>query len=181
MYIKRGAFVLLLVFMMALTLSAASASELGDNILETPGEDDTYAINEEIEDNLNEEDDSTFTELQNRVDSAIENSEISLEKDYAYDENFINNKGVMFNKSLTVNGNRHAIDGRNISNTFQTSGQISLVFNNVSFINGYADAEGGFNSIDAEYLEFSNCIFSNNNGTIGSAISLCGARQIVFN
>ena len=181
MYIERGAFVLLLVFMMALILSAASASELEDGILETPGEDDTYAINEETEDTLKEEDDGTFTELQNRVDSAYENSEISLEKDYAYDENFINNKGVMFNKSITVNGNGHAINGRNISNTFQTSGQISLVFNNVSFINGYADAERDFNSINAEYLEFSNCIFSNNNGTSGSAVSLCGARQIVFN
>ena len=181
MYIKKGAFVLLLVFMITLTLSAVSASESGDVIMETPGEDGTYAINGESGNNLKEEEDSTFTALQNRIDSANENSEISLENDYAYDENFINNKGVMFNKTITVNGNGHAINGRNISNTFRTSGQISLVFNNVSFINGYADAEAGFNSIDAEYLEFNNCIFSNNNGTIGSAISLCGARQIVFN
>ena len=185
MYLKRSAYVLLLVLMMALTLSVASASETGDGIdnelLETTGEEDTIAINGVSGDNLKETDDGTFTALQNRIDSASENSEISLENDHAYDGNFNNGKGIIFNKSIAVNGNGYAIDGRNISNIFQASGPIRLIFNNVSFINGYADAEGAFSSFDVDYLEFSNCVFSNNNGTIGSAVSLCGARQLVFN
>ncbi len=185
MYCKRSAFVLLLVFIMAFALSAASASNLddstGNGLLETIGEDDTYAINGESEYDLKETDDGTFTALQNKIDSALENSEITLENDYAYDDNFRSGKGVNFNKSLTVNGNGHAIDGRNISNTFQASGPIRLVFNNLSFINGYSDAEGAFSSLDVDYLEFSDCVFSNNNGTIGSAVSLCRARQVIFN
>lgn len=178
--------IFLLTFSLAIAFSPISAADLSDGfenagLVMEIGDDNDYAISGQSEDNLKEEADGTFEELQGMIDSADENSTVSLEKNYSYNGDFNNGNGIIFNKSLTINGKGHAIDGRNISNTFHSSGHISLVFNNVSFINGHADAEGGFNSLDLDYLEFSSCVFSNNNGTVGSAVSLCSSRQIVFN
>jgi len=77
----------------------------------------------------------TFTELQNLVN---EGKNITLTKDYMWDISFKNGdkSGVLIDKSITIDGNGHTIDGAGASRLFNVSANVTLKnihFNNWNF------------------------------------------------
>lgn len=180
-------FMLIAVFLVGLlAMSAVSASDenITDDVIS-----EEMAIDEELEitqgDTVSANDaEGTFTDLQNMIDNAESGSTITLEKDYSYDEGF-NSDGIIINKSLTINGNGHTIDGLSKSRILKTkvvhTSTCRLVLNNINFVNGYASDGGAIYTDDyayststegrvsfsfsynSWYLSINNCNFTNNN------------------
>ena|GEM_PF-2354831 len=123
------------------------------------------------------EDDGTFTALQKKINDAEEGAVITLDKDYAYDEDF-SKRGIRINKNLTINGNGHTLDGLSQSRILLVRyGLIDnnyVVLNNIKFTNGNTDLYGGaiFNYGN---LTVNNCVFTNNYAKYcGGAINSVG-------
>ena len=101
------------------------------------------------------------------------NDKIELDKDYFYntsDSDF--KKGIEINKSLTIDGKGHTIDGKNQASIFNITGN-NVTIKNVILINGIA-TEGYGGAIEYSYGS-SNCFvinstFSNNTAEGGGAI-----------
>ena len=137
-------------------------------------------LTESIEENVIEadsEDDGTFSALQKKINDAEEGAVITLDKDYAYDEDF-SKRGIRINKNLTINGNGHTLDGLSQSRIFLVRyGLIDnnyVVLNNIKFANGNTDLYGGaiFNYGN---LTVNNCVFTNNYAKYcGGAINSVG-------
>ncbi|MEE1135045.1 MAG: hypothetical protein UHW60_09755, partial [Methanobrevibacter sp.] len=123
-----------------------------------------------------------FGELQKLIDDASENSEINLERNYTYavGTDTITN-GITISKSLTINGNGFTIDAQGKSRIFNIASEITVALNNITFINGYVDGDGG-----AVYFggsgEILNCNFINNNVTglygSGGAVEFTGEGKV---
>ena len=111
-----------------------------------------------------EEDDGTFTALQEIIDNAESGSTISLDKDYNYDSGF-SDRGILINKNITINGNGHTLNGLSKSRifliTFGLKDNHKVVLNNIKFLNGNTDLYGGaiFNYAN---LTVHNCYFKSN-------------------
>ena len=109
--------------------------------------------------------DGSFTDLNNEVNRAV-NGEITLEKNYTYEEEtdgeFKN--GINITQSISINGDGHTIDGKNIARIFfVTNGFLTL--KNINLINGNA-SDGG--AIYSYYnVNIVNSTFSNNNAAYG--------------
>ena len=156
--------------------------------------------NNNDENNIESEDDGTFTALQNKINNAEEGSTITLEKDYTYDEGF-DKDGITIRKPLIINGNGHTIDGLNRSRIFNIENRyfvlniiepINISLNNVKFSNGNAVVGGAIGFIETNPdvttivvggVEFvskkmthsiNNCTFINNFADYGGAISSSG-------
>ena len=108
----------------------------------------------------NEGDNGTFTALQNRINGAAEDSEITLENDYAYDEGF-DILGITVDKSLTIDGKGHRIDGKGKSRIFNISAE-NVVLKNISFVNGNVNGRNDDESGGAVFAQGNVCIFDCN-------------------
>ena len=136
-----------------------------------------------------------FDELQKLIDNASDKSTINLERNYTYTIGTDNiTEGITITKDLTINGNGFAINAQNKSRIFNIESGINVVLNNITFINGYTEGNGGailaYGNVDisgslfinntasiggAVYLgsgNVVNCNFTSNNATNGSAISM---------
>ena len=141
-------FLLIFVLILIISLSAVSAS------------DDLNQANENSDVNAN------FTELQNKISNAEENSTIELDNNYVYnDEEF--SEGIIINKNITINGNGHTIDGNYASRIFYINAT-NVVLNNITFINGWTQDSGGAiidRDIDLDFIygpqniEINDCSF----------------------
>ena len=174
------------------SIASVSANEIDDVAItmedsEIIAVDDSNSI-ENLEESLAEssnenligdssEDDGTFSALQKKIDDAEEGAVITLEKDYAYDEDF-SKRGIRINKNLTINGNGHTLDGLSQSRILLVRyGLIDnnyVVLNNIKFTNGNTDLYGGaiFNYGN---LTVNNCVFTNNYAKYcGGAINSVG-------
>ncbi|MBE6511591.1 MAG: hypothetical protein E7Z75_00365 [Methanobrevibacter olleyae] len=177
-------------------IASASANEIDDGAI-TIDDSPQLALEEDIppieelgsseekiiaEDNeemasASEEDDGTFTALQNKIDNAENGATISLDKDYTYDEGF-NQRGIQIHKNLTINGNGHTLNGLSSSRIllihFGLKENNKVTLNNIKFINGKTDLYGGaiFNYGN---LTVNNCVFTNNYAKYcGGAINSVG-------
>ena len=109
---------LLFIFLILFCISAINAEPI-DTISETDSvdiniESDITAIS--IADTSDAA--GSFSDLNNQINNG--NREINLTKNYTYDSdndgNFKN--GINITKSITINGNGHTIDGKNIARIF---------------------------------------------------------------
>ena len=139
---------------------------------------------------------NSFSALQHIINSAQPNAQISLDKDYFYDEFFDDEEyGINVNKMIKINGNGHIINGlgevtgvyvsagnvilENIvfNNTRSTNGgavyiaACNVTLNNCSFINSKATQNGGgiYSIFD---INLNNCRFINNSANMGGALYL---------
>ena len=96
-------------------LSSRSDEILTENNFEANGEDIPLikTINEEI---ISEQDNGTFTDLQNKIDS-YDGTTIKLENDYYYNDGF-DADGIRISKSITIDGQGHKIDARHAARIF---------------------------------------------------------------
>ena len=95
----------------------------------TPGEiqgidtNDTVSIGEE----------ATFTDLQNTINSAAPEDNITLEEDYVYNTGF-STDGISITKSVTINGQGHTINAGSQSRAFTIAAD-NVVLKDTSIIN----------------------------------------------
>ena len=187
-------FLLLAIF----TLSAVSANEnltaTGEGILqENPSQEielSNDCVNGDIISSsegeiISEKDDGTFTALQNKINNAQAGSTITLENDYAYDEDF-NAKIITINKDLTINGNGHKIDAKWDSRIFKC-GNNKITLNDIDFYNGRwysssrydGDCRGGAIYSEAE-LEINNCNFIKNEAYLDTTYGTYGYGGAIY-
>ena len=154
------------------SISAEDNSSIDNNSINAYSSDDnTVSANKNIEtDVLKDSNPKTFTDLENLINSNT-NGTIDLDSDYSFSDGD-DAKGIqMINKSITINGNKHIIDGKNNSIIFNISSS-EIRFNNINFINGLTTNE----SRDTGLIEFSksniscvNTSFSNSNAKVFSS------------
>ena len=122
-----------------------------------------------------------FTQLSDSVKNASESSVLSLDKDYKYDSGSAD--GILINKSLTIDGQNHVLDGANGSRILLIS-DAKVTLKNLVFSNGFAD-EGGAVHLMNSTLLISNCTFIHNRanadgGAIYAQLSNLSIEQSTF-
>lgn len=191
---KKTILILFLLVITIGTLSSASANESAGDILNNASSDE-IGINDENINDLSEKeveitdkntdeilkstDSGTFTELQTKINSAKEESEIILENDYIYNSIIDKNTIPTITKSLTINGNGHTIDGAGQSALLRILGNMNVALKNIKFKNGYA-----YEVIRADYLKnlkIYDCDFVDNNGYFGGALVITGTNYVEMN
>jgi predicted outer membrane repeat protein len=83
----------------------------------------------------------TFSELQNKINSAGQGSTINLDKDYTYNDGF-DTSGIQISKALTINGNDYTIDGKGLSRIFDIEAS-NVNLKGLTLINGYCEDDKG--------------------------------------
>ena len=182
---KKLIMILLFSVVLFATISTTWAADIDDNNI------NNVALNET----------KSFDEIQGLIDSAEENSTITLNGTYVS-----SGSQIILNKTLTIDGQGATLDGNYSSRIFEVT-QNNCVFKNINFINGAAlvDEEyenGGailFNC-DKGYIEdctFTNCIgglyggavfggfifnstFENNEASNGGAIAYAYVLKSTF-
>jgi len=104
-----------------------------------------------------------FTALQSNINQATES--LSLENDFSYSEtrdSHIGSEGILIDKSLTINGNGHTINGNNRTAFKINNPSADVTFNDIIFVNCYIP----INSINAQKVTFNNCTFEENHENI---------------
>ena len=113
-----------------------------------------------------------------------QNDTIVLDYDYScYDKGNLAN-GIIINKSVTIDGQGHKIDGNNLMRIFQVNNNAEVTFKNIIFANGQAKY-GGFGAAiwnnGAKSVTAINCTFESNTASYGGAISNVNALICSFN
>ena len=118
--------------------------------------------------NVTFQDMGSFEELSDKINMTPEGGLLILDKDYEYIDG--SNKGVLINKSLTIDGNGYTLNGNHLSRMFNiTAGNVTL--KNINFINGNAFgryggiAGGGAIYWSGDYGFIENCNFTDNTGS----------------
>ena len=104
----------------------------------------------------------SYTDLQTKVNEA--DGELVLEYDFAYTEVFDGDSfksGVVINKILTINGNGHTISGNDKYRIFYINAT-DVVLNDINFIDGMAEEDGGAIYNKGKNLTVTNCSFKDN-------------------
>lgn len=109
----------------------------------------------------------SFSELSGHL-----NGDYTLDKDYKYsssDTAYIS--GITIDKSITIDGKGHSIDGDNQARIFNIAEGASVTLKNIKLINGKTTDNGG--AIYSQgTISLENCTFINNNAKDGGAIYL---------
>ena len=143
--LKSKMFVLLILLLLILSISSANAENATDSntiSLQSNNDMDIDSDNSMLESSISNEttltdSPKTFTDLQNLIDT--NDGTIDLQYDYKYDS--VNDgsallKGVVINKSITLNGAGHYVDGSYLARIFNISAD-NVVVKNLMLTNGY--------------------------------------------
>lgn len=110
---------------------------------------------------------NSFNALSNLINITPEASTLTLDKDYEYTNG--TNKGILINKSITIDGAGHTLNGNRLSRMFNITAD-NVTIRNINFVNGNAFGRyGGIAGGGAIYLcgdngFIENCTFTNNTG-----------------
>ena len=167
---QKKYFIAFCLILFIISIAVVSASD----IEQTDADTDVLSVSNEYK-LSNGVDSGTFDELQKKINNASEGSTIEFFNNYTYDDTF-EAKGIMINKSLTIEGNGFTIDGANKARIFFIDATNNITLNNIVFKNAISP-EGSailFNK-SIENITISNSVFSNNivpnDGHGGGAIS----------
>lgn len=129
----------------------------------------------------------TYTDLQDKIDSYEDGSEVELNESYKYDSKSDNKsfvEGVVISKNMTLVGNNDTyIDGNFAARGLYINPNCNVVLKNIIFKNGYSKTHGGaINVGQNSILLIDNCTFHSNkvynadggaiNGQIGTSIDI---------
>ena len=113
---------------------------------------------------------STFTDIGNAIDSAVDGDIIYLNSPY-YEGS---GSHIAIKKDITIIGNHSTLDAKYLSQIAFSNNKVTLI--NITFINGYNDGEGG-----AVYIKgsgsFVNCNFVNNSAHNRGGAVLIGSSS----
>ena len=150
--LNKKIMVLAILLVSLFALSAVSAT---DNAT-----DDIAAINNDQTMVVGEADSNTFENLSGEINATSDGGVLSLTKDYTYKSG--STDGIVINKSITIDGNNHRLDGNNQSRIFTTyNGNITL--KNLILVNGFSKNGGAIFANGNITLQ--NVVFENNRAT----------------
>ena len=190
MNFKNIILVFSLICFILVSVSSVVASDLNDTVVVSDANDEEIGVSNENqvieqsnEDLVANSDNGTFSELQNKINKASEGSTVYLENDYYCEDNYASPFGIFIDKSLTIDGKGHTIDGMSKSRIFSMNyGNLlkahKITLKNIVFKNAKTNIYGGaiLNFAD---LTVENCKFINNYaGTAGGAINSLGALTL---
>ena len=119
---------------------------------------------------------NSFKKLQEKINQA--DCELMLTDDYLYTDGDEN--GILINKSITIDGANHIINGARQSRIFKIITD-NVVLKNINFINAINSVGGSILWI-GKNATIINCTFKNNLGfTAGGAIAIKGNNTIIIN
>ena len=169
------------------------SKEILETVQEDIATDDSADILETTQNDIYTASDNSFTNLTDEIENA--GTTLDLTKDYTFNNETDNKKGIVIGKdNFVLNGNSRTIDGKNqsrifnitannvtLSNLILTGGNAekggaiyatgSLTLINVTFINNYAEIEGGAIGLYGNViLTCNNSDFIDNYAEAGSAI-----------
>ena len=193
----------IMIVMLVLIISVGgvcAADDISDEIISDDGQD-TLEI---AQDNVYTTGESSFSSLTDEIENA--GTTLDLTKDYAFNNETDNNTGILISKdNFVLNGNGHTIDGNNQSRLLSISGNNitlndlilingnygmcggiravgTLTLNNVTFINNYANEQGGAIGIrESAFLICNNCRFIDNYAESGSSILVSSSEVKLYN
>jgi predicted outer membrane repeat protein len=116
---------------------------------------------------------ATFSELERMIDNAGDGALLVLDRDYCYNGGF-NGEYISINKSLTIDGRGHVLNGRFKSGIFRIESGCNVTLTNIQFKNGNSGALVSYGN-----LTVSDCIFTSNSADYGGAIYSLGDCSIV--
>lgn len=105
----------------------------------------------------------TFTQLSDLINNTGEGNVLELKCDYEYEDSSI--KGIIINKSITIDGKGHRLDGKGVSHIF-TVLQGNFTLKNTIIVNS-DDEDALASAIDSEdesIVNIVNTTFTNNTG-----------------
>ena len=109
---------------------------------------------------------NTYTDLNEKFNQSEPGSTVSLNENYSYDSNVDESlsDGVVLSKNMTVVGHDNAcIDGNNSARLVTIESNCSVVFENITFRNGFSNSSGGAIYLKTNSsLVLKNCLFENN-------------------
>ncbi|MDO5819277.1 MAG: peptidoglycan-binding protein [Methanobrevibacter sp.] len=118
-----------------------------------------------------------FTDL-NRTINGNNNATIYLNDEFTYDSSYdsILIEGININRTVTIEGNHHTINGNNEARMFHIQSGGNVTIKNINFINGYCDEDfvhtghyGGAVYCEGSFTAI-NCTFTSNKGYFGGAM-----------
>ena len=150
----------ILIFVLLLMLSVSAAYASDENITDDIGIDGQNG---------------NFTQLSNLIDNVSSNSTLSLDKDYKHESDSYY-EGIEVNKSISIDGNGHAIEGTNNARIFQFR-DANVHLKNIRFVNAFSNQSGGAICAYNCTLQIINCTFSFNQASdAGGAIYASSAK-----
>ena len=191
---KNKILILTLTFLVLFTISSVCAGDVNDSLISNQdiSQNELTTIEDNIELNIdesqslgennviNEEDNGTFTALQQKIDNAGDNSTIIFANNYTYNTGFTAN-GILINKSLTIDGKGYTINANHQSRIFNITAS-NVILKNINFINGNASDGGAIfwdNGTEGKIIEST---FKNNNVIgRGGAIEIVNASNCEIN
>ena len=100
----------------------------------------------------------TFNYIQNLIFNASENDKINLNLTYYSTDGY----PIIINKNITIIGNNTVLDAKNKSRIFDIEGDISVIFEGITFINGFSNTGRGIIYSHCSSIIFKDCSFINN-------------------
>lgn len=120
-----------------------------------------------------------FDELQKLIDNASDNGIINLEHNYTYTVGTDNiTEGISISKNLTINGNGFTIDAQGKSRIFNIDSGTNVVLNNIIFINGFTEGNGGA-ILSYGNVNIAESSFINNTAVDGGAVESFNAKMTI--
>lgn len=174
---------LLLIFIFTctlLTISIVSAAENNTNTTTSISVNESETISATT---------PTYTTLYNEIKNTSERSELILTKDYTYyrnydDKTFEDDKYITINKTITINGKGHTINGNNIAGGFNIPYETqNVILKNIIFKNCYNEKQGHRILDISEGNIIQNCTFINCHGSdrASGIISISGNSNGILN
>ena len=121
---------------------------------------------------------ATLADLNNTI---IGSDRIMLDMDYEYFNDSALYEGIVIDRSLSIDGNGHSIDGKRFARIFNIDAE-NVIIKNLKFLNAYFDyVNGGAINANNVNLTLINCSFSNSFAYYGSAISAANSTVSLIN
>ena len=149
-------------------------SNLGSDLLGASASNDVYIKG--FESKTMTVDYRTFAELQDIIDQST--GIVVLDHDYAFGDE--DTGAIIINKSITINGNGHTIDGNDKSSIFNITAE-NVVIANVTLINGKSVDNGGAITWSGDNGTIENTTFANNTAENGGAVYVSGNNMTIEN
>ena len=146
-----------------------------DNSSESFNKQSLSSDNDEI---LKDSATGSFSELNTLIKASQVGDVITLNKNYAYNSLTDNSNGVTIAKSITIDGDGHYIDGKNLARAFYIDGN-NVTLKNIVIKSTYRDERGAAIVWNGENGELSNVYITDSNSTSPSG-NLAGGGAIYW-
>ena len=172
---------LILCFISISVVCAEDTAQIDDSVASDDGTDKIGNVNENIK--VSDDNDTStpkdFNDIQRIIWDAKEGDTIELDNDYVYTKNTTREKewGIQIDKTITIDGKGHTLDGDKQAAIFYIKNGLSnVVLKNLIFANGVKSNGGAIAAYETSYLTISNCTFKDNVATnaVGGAVMIEG-------